>query len=67
MRFLTKRGKAVVNALAIVGVMLFFISCGNTQQRYSQPAPGTPPSFENDMGHPAAEDEKIVSRGRGLF
>ena len=66
-RTLRKRAKTAFVAMSILGIMLPFISCSGTPQRYHQPAPGTPPSFENDMGRPAAEDEKLFSRGRGLF
>ena len=65
-RALGKTGKTLVVAVSVLGVILLCISCSGTSQRYHHPAPGTPPSFENDYGRPEPE-EKIFNRSRGFF
>jgi len=67
MRTLRKNAKTAFVAISILGVTLPFISCSGTSQRYPQPSPGTPPSFENDYGRPADDDQKVFSRGWRLF
>ena len=66
MRTLMKSAKTAIIAFSILGVTLPFISCSGNSQGYYGPAPGTPPSFENDVGRPE-ENEKIFNRNRGLF
>ena len=66
MRTLMKNSKTAIIAFSILGVTLPFMSCSGTSQGHYGPAPGTPPSFENDMGRPEV-NEKIFNRSRGLF
>jgi len=67
MQVLMTRATTALGAFFVLGAMVLFISCSNSPQRYSQPAPGTPSSWENDVGRPADDGQKVFSRGWRLF
>ena len=68
MRALMKNAKTALVVFSILGVTAAFISCSNSsQQRRYKSAPGTPPSWEHDMGRPDTDGEKIFSKGFHLF
>ena len=62
-RTLMKNAKTTLVVFSILGVTVPFISCSGSSQQGYQAAPGTPPSWENDMGRPDTEGEKIFTRG----
>jgi len=66
-RTFMKSAKTAIISFSILGVTLPFISCSGTSQGYYGPAPGTPPSFENDVGRPDTGEEKIWHKGFSLF
>jgi hypothetical protein len=63
MRTLLKSAKTALVAFSILGVTVLFISCSGSSQRRYPPAPGTPPSWEHDMGRPDTDDEKVFTKG----
>jgi len=67
MRTLMKSAKTALVAFSILGVTVTFISCAGSSQQGHQTAPGTPPSWEHDMGRPAPGGEKVFKRGSCLF
>ena len=62
-RTLMKSAKTALVVFSILGVTVTFISCSNSSQQRYQPAPGTPPSWENDYGRPEPDGERIFSKG----